>query len=81
MHRCGCFGCALTDRWGIDTPATILDDSLVSHEQDSQRSRVLSAVQRAYALTVAKAAPANTAYVSSGDNLLEPRNQDFGLDL
>jgi conjugative relaxase-like TrwC/TraI family protein len=74
-------GAAYLDRWGIDNPATIVDDATVSHERETQRSRVLSAVQRAYALTVAETALAKAVYVSSGDVLLEPPNQDFGLDL
>ena len=74
-------GAAYLDRWGIDNPDTIVDDATVSHEQETQRSRVLSAVQRAYALTVAETAPAKAVYVSSGDGLLEPPSHDFGLDL
>jgi hypothetical protein len=74
-------GAAYLDRWGINNPDTIVDDATVSHEQETQRSRVLSAVQRAYALTVAETAPAKAVYVSSGDGLLEPPNHNFGLDL
>jgi hypothetical protein len=74
-------GAAYLDRWGIDNPDTIVDGTTVSHEQETQRSRVQSAVQRAYALTVAETAPAKAVYVSSGDGLLEPPNHDFGLDL
>jgi hypothetical protein len=73
-------GAAYLDRWGIDNPDTILDDATVSHEQETQLIRVRSAAQRAYALTVPETAPAKAAYVSSGDDLLEPLNQDFGLD-
>jgi hypothetical protein len=74
-------GAAYLDRWGIDNPDTILDDATVSDEQGTQRSCVLSAAQRAYALTVVETAPAKAAYVSSGDGLLEPPNHNFGLDL
>jgi hypothetical protein len=74
-------GAAYLDRWGIENPDTVVDDATVSHEQETQRSRVLSAVQRAYALTVPETAPAKTVYVSSGDGLLEPPNNNFGLDL
>ncbi len=74
-------GAAYLDRWGIDNPDTILDDATVNHEQETQRGRVLGAAQRAYALTVVETAPAKAAYVFSGDGLLEPLNQDFGLDL
>jgi hypothetical protein len=74
-------GAAYLDRWAIDNPDTIVDDATVSHEQETQRNRVLSASQRAYALTVSEAAPAKAVYVSSGDGLLEPPNHNFGLDL
>jgi hypothetical protein len=74
-------GAAYLDRWGIDSPDTILDDATVSHEQETQRIRVRSAAQRAYALTVVETAPAKAVYVSSSEGLLEPPNQDFGLDL
>jgi hypothetical protein len=74
-------GAAYLDRWGIDNPDTILDDATVCQEQETQRGRVLSAARRASALTVVETAPAKTAYVSSGDGLLEPLNQNFGLDL
>ncbi|MHB1087571.1 MAG: MobF family relaxase [Acidimicrobiales bacterium] len=74
-------GATYVDRWDIDNPDTILDDATVNHEQEAQRSRVLSAAQRANMLTVVETAPAKAAYVFSGDHLLEPPNQDFGLDL
>jgi uncharacterized SAM-binding protein YcdF (DUF218 family) len=74
-------GTAYFDRWGIDNPDAILDDEPVNHEQEAQRSRVLGAAMRANALTVVETAPAKAAYVFSGDGLLEPLNQDFGLDL
>jgi hypothetical protein len=38
-------GAAYLDRWGIDNPDTILDDATVSHEQETQRGRVLSAAR------------------------------------
>jgi hypothetical protein len=74
-------GAAYLDRWGIDNPDTVLDDVTVSREQETQRIRVRSAAQRAYALTVVETAPAKAAYVSSGEGLMEPPNKDFGLDL
>jgi conjugative relaxase-like TrwC/TraI family protein len=74
-------GAAYVDRWGIDNPDTIIDDATVNHEQDAQRRRVLSGAQRANMLTVVETPPAKAAYVFSGDDLLEPPNQDFGLDL
>jgi len=74
-------GATYVDRWGIDNPDTILDDATVNHEQETQRGRVLSAAQRANKLTVVETPPAKAAYVFSGDHLLEPPNQDFGLDL
>jgi hypothetical protein len=74
-------GAAFLDRWGIDNPKTILDDATVSHEQETQRNRVLNATQRAHALTVVETALAKAAYIFSSEDLLEPPNQDFGLDL
>jgi hypothetical protein len=74
-------GTAYLDRWNIDNPVTILADGTVSHEQETQRSRLLSATQRANELTVTGTATAKAAYVFSGDGPLEPLNQDFGLDL
>jgi hypothetical protein len=74
-------GAAYLDRWAVDNPHTVLDNAAVGHEQEAQRSRVLSAVQRAYALTVAETAPARSAYIFPGEGPLEPPSQDFGLDL
>ena len=74
-------GAAYLDRWGVNNPYTVLDGTTVSHEQETQRSRVLSAVQRVHAFTVAEAVLAKTAYVFSGDDLLEPPSQDFELHL
>jgi hypothetical protein len=73
-------GATYFDRCGIDNPGTILDDATVNHEQEAQRSRVLGAAQRANMLAVVETPPAKAAYVFSGDDLLEPPNQDFGLD-
>jgi hypothetical protein len=74
-------GTAYLDRWSISTPDTILDDTTVSHEQETQRSRVLGGNQRANALTDVENSPTRDTHVFSGDGLLEPPNQDFGLDL
>ena len=74
-------GAAYFDRWTLGDPDTLLDGAPVSHEQEAQRSRVLDAAQRAYAITAVKAPPKKAAYVSSGDGLLEPLDQLFGLDL
>jgi hypothetical protein len=74
-------GAAYLDRWGIDNPDTIFDDATVCQEQQTQRGRVLSAARRAYALAVVETASAKAAYVSSGDSLLEPLNQNFGFGL
>jgi conjugative relaxase-like TrwC/TraI family protein len=74
-------GAAYLDRWGIGTLDNVLDDVAVSHEQETQRSRVFSAAERAYALTVVGAPSTEAAYVFSDDDLLEPPDQDFGLDL
>jgi conjugative relaxase-like TrwC/TraI family protein len=72
---------AYFDRWSIAEPDTTLDDVLVSHEQEAQRSRVLDAAQRARTFAVVKDTPTAAAYVLSGDDLLEPPSPDFGLDL
>ena len=74
-------GAAYCDRWGTDEPDTIVDNVTVSHEQETQRCRVLSAAKRACAITAVETAPAKATYAFSGDHLLEPPNQDFGLDL
>jgi hypothetical protein len=74
-------GAAYFDRWGIDTPETIFDDATVSHEQEAQRRRVRGAAQRANKLTVVETPPAKAAYVFSANELLEPSNQDFGMNL
>ena len=74
-------GAAYFDRWGIYHADTVFDDITVSREQETQRSRVLGATQRANALTEVETAPAKAAHVFSGDDLLEPPNRDFGLDL
>jgi conjugative relaxase-like TrwC/TraI family protein len=74
-------GAAYLDRWSKDNPDTILDDATVSHEQETQRSRVLSAAQTAYALTVVETSLTKAAYMSSGDSILEPPNRDFGIEL
>jgi conjugative relaxase-like TrwC/TraI family protein len=74
-------GAAYLERWSIDSPDTILDDELISHEQATQRSRVLGAAQRARALAVVEHAPTPPAFVLTRDELLEPPSQNFGLDL
>ena len=74
-------GAAYFDRWGIDNPDDILEDSTIGHEQETQRGGVLGAAMRANALTVVETAPAKATYVFTGDGPLEPRNQDLGLDL
>jgi hypothetical protein len=72
-------GAAYLDRWGIDSPDTILDDAACGHEQSVQLSRALNAAQRANALTAIEEASKH-AHMLSGDNLLEPPSPDFGLD-
>jgi conjugative relaxase-like TrwC/TraI family protein len=73
-------GAAYFDRWGIDIPATILDESLVSHEQDSHRGRALDAVQRVRILTLIEDGSAKDVYVFPHDGFLEQPSQDFELD-
>ena len=74
-------GAAYLDRWGIGTLDNVLDDAAVSHEQETQRSRVFSGAERAYALTVVGAPSTGAAYVFSDESLIEPPSQDFGLEL
>jgi len=73
-------GAAYFDRWGVDNADTILDNALVSHEQDAQRGRVLRTAQRAIALAVVEDAPAKSAYLLADDELFESPTPDFGLD-
>jgi len=73
-------GAAYFDRWGVDTPVTILDDSLVSHEQESQRGRVLDAAQRARTLNVVEDIPEKPTYVLSADESLDQPTLEFELD-
>ena len=73
-------GAAYFDRWLIDEPGTIPDDVIVNLEQETQRIRVLDAVQRARELATVEDTKAR-AYVPSNDDLLEPRSLNFGLDL
>ena len=73
-------GAAYFDRWSIDNPDTIFDDDTVRPEQGTQRSRVVSAAERAHGLTTVEATPAKAAYVTSGDNFLEPHGQNLELE-
>jgi hypothetical protein len=68
------------DRWGIDNPDTIVDEVPLSLEQENQLSRVLRAVTQATAITEIDDARPRSAYVPSGDELLEPPSQGFELD-
>jgi hypothetical protein len=74
-------GAAYFDRWLIDEPGTILDDTIVNLEQETQRIRVLDAVQRARVLAVVGDTPVVPAYTPSSGDLLEPRSANFDLDL
>src|SRR5665213_2420678 len=74
-------GAAYFDRWGVDNLDTIFDDALISHEQDAQRGRIISAAHRACTLEVIEKALEAPAYVLSADEFFEPPNQDFRLDL
>jgi conjugative relaxase-like TrwC/TraI family protein len=74
-------GAAYLERWGIDNSSTNLEQSIVGHEQETHRSLLLSAAQRARALTAFEAALTPTAYVFAGDSLVEPTITDFALDL
>jgi len=72
---------AYFDRWSIDESDTILDDLLVGHEQEAQRSRVLSAAQRARALVTVESPLAMQSYTPTSADLYASPTQDFGLDL
>jgi conjugative relaxase-like TrwC/TraI family protein len=74
-------GAAYFDRWLIDEPGTIPDNAVVNPEQETQRIRVLDAVQRARVLAVVEDTPVVPAYVPSSDDPLEPRGPNFELDL
>jgi len=74
-------GSAYLDRWLIDEPGSIPDDAIVNLEQETQRLRVLDAVQRARVLAVVKDTLEVPTYVPSGNDYLEPRSPNFGLDL
>lgn len=74
-------GAAYLERWGIDNSSTNFEQSTVGHEQETHRSLLLSAAQRARALTAFEAALTPTAYILAGDYLVEPTITDFALDL
>ena len=73
-------GAAYLERWGIDNPDIILDETLVSHEQEAQRGRVLAGAQRARSLVVVEAIAEKSTYVLSGGDLVEATTLEFGLD-
>jgi len=73
-------GTAYFDRWEIDNPDTILEDAHVSHEQEAQRSRVLSAAQRGRDLAVVEDVQPVQPYALANADLNEPPTPDFGLD-
>ena len=74
-------GAAFLDRWGIGTFDNVLDDAAVSHEQETQRSRVFSGAERANALAVVGAPSTETTYVFPDESLIAPPNQDYELNL
>jgi hypothetical protein len=74
-------GAAYLDRWGIDRSDTVIDDAVFSYEQETQRSRVLSAAQRARTLTLTWNVPVLQTYVLSGDERSITPNHDFGHEL
>src|SRR5665213_1242661 len=73
-------GAAYFDRWEIDNPDTILEDAYVSHEQEVQRSRLLSAAQRCRDLAVVEDVQSVQPYALANADLNEPPTLDFGLD-
>jgi len=70
---------AYIDRWSISESDTIVDDVLVGHEQEAQRSRVLSAAQRACALVTLESPLAMQSHAPASTELYESPAQDFGL--
>jgi hypothetical protein len=74
-------GAAYFDRWSIDPTGTIPEDTIINLEQETQRSCVLDAIQRAHVLAVDKDAPTLPLQVPSRDYLLEQQGPIFGLDL
>ncbi len=74
-------GAAYFDRWSISEPGAIFNSPTANLEQETQRIRVISAAQRARALTVVEDTAVARAYVPSSHDSLEPRGLDFELDL
>jgi len=74
-------GAAYFDRWLINEPGTLPDDTMVNLEQETQRIRVLDAAQRARALVVVEDTSLAPTYVLSNADLLEPQSLNFELDL
>lgn len=73
-------GAAYFDRWGVDDPDALLDDAPVSHEQETQRSRVLVATRRAFTLTEFAATPTTQSYQPMSVDLSEPPIAYFEFD-
>jgi hypothetical protein len=73
-------GAAYLDRWGVGSSDTMLDNSVVNHEQEIQRSRALSAALRASTLVAIVNSPTQAAHVLSNGERFEPTTQDFWLD-
>jgi hypothetical protein len=73
-------GAAYFDRWEIDNPDTILEDAYVSHEQEVQRRRLLSAAQRSRDLAVVEVVQSVQPYALANADLNELPTPDFGLD-
>jgi conjugative relaxase-like TrwC/TraI family protein len=73
-------GAAYFDRWRIDNPDKLLEDAMVSYEQEAQHSRVLDAALRAHALSMVKNIQEKPTYVLSGSEFLNPPTLEFGLD-
>jgi conjugative relaxase-like TrwC/TraI family protein len=73
-------GAAYFDRWMVDDPDNLLDDAPVSHEQEAQRSRVLSAAQRAITLTEVAVTPTTQSNEPMSVDLYEPQIPHFEFD-
>ncbi|NNN08028.1 MAG: hypothetical protein HKL85_02400 [Acidimicrobiaceae bacterium] len=74
-------GAAYLDRWAIDCPDTFLNGAIVSNDQESQRTRVFRAAQRAKAFKMTADATAMQSCAPSITELFEQPNLDSGPDL
>ena len=74
-------GAAYRDRWGLNNSDHTIDDVPVSHEQEVQRRRVVSAIRRALEMTDVDTAPRDTTRALSGEGLGEPPLIEYERDM